>query len=907
MKFKAILALSITALFILTGFAVLMPVQNSTLSAQPIPYLYGQLTAKATPYIATSNGLTYTVEPNGTYLWNGHYLRAPPVAYPKVPTIAPDGLPYGAVGPVGAQGHIGPYSFTKGTAQIKGVSPNTTTGGDTLINANTFWGNETISLVGNVTIDPGYSLTIYNSNISFVTPSSSNIYTYEINLTAQSSVLSMRHGTVLMQSNPASSNSWLIQLNSTSTGSTVMLSNVTLIMNATTYVFPTNGEFAQNNLHDILIGINGTLQYSEVIASLGGSWKYAISPITASSTYIMNHDNFTDVPVNVSSSNKNDSFYNSYTHIPTITSFLTFSGQWFNITWGGPFLNIADDVHFSNNMIRHANITNDASPGMNLNAGISVYINNTSWTSCWARTPLTTYDQGGHYFLKGSNNNVLAIYLIHDSVINFTQYIGMNVGGIAFQKTGLSVQKYGLFSGYHVVTAPNLNGAFGTNFWQPSYGEQICSWNIFANITSAYSYKFPQGGNKPQNNPYAPIGSAGPLYGFSANSTMSHNYFVNGSGYSIFTSLEATIPGYHLLVYNNTIINLTDGAQGFVVSMNSAPAYNTYIFNNSAYGVYGDSLFISGQSADIPFANISSNQVYDLDITSYTLLLGPHVTANVSDMNNVVIGLFVMNTSVVGGTFTKQGFVNISNSSLPTLILSSFTSSYYYNGGIRLSLPEQFNITLHNTYINSNFLSEYVQGGPSGGPGYVLDNLLWGSFGGTTKEPNPYFLNLTGYLGIYQGQTYNINTSNIKGETTLPIYMNGYQVAAMSAATGHYNFTASVNTGTLQYSVSANSASDQPVTLYWQGQTPNIEYAVAMYDHGSLIDYTNVTSNANGVVTFQYNPATMPLDPVFQLTTFTPIQPPPNGSPISTWNIILIGIAVIIVIGVVIPLVLREK
>ena len=119
-----------------------------------------------------------------------------------------------------------------------------------------------------------------------------------------------------------------------------------------------------------------------------------------------------------------------------------------------------------------------------------------------------------------------------------------------------------------------------------------------------------------------------------------------------------------------------------------------------------------------------------------------------------------------------------------------------------------------------------------------------------------------------------------------------------------YRYTESVEPSYI--SVGANSSKAPPVDLEFNGQ-PNTQYAVAMYDHGSLIDYTNVTSNANGVVTFQYNPATMPLDPVFQLTTFTPIQPPPNGSPISTWNIILIGIAVIIVIGVVIPLVLREK
>ena len=89
-----------------------------------------------------------------------------------------------------------------------------------------------------------------------------------------------------------------------------------------------------------------------------------------------------------------------------------------------------------------------------------------------------------------------------------------------------------------------------------------------------------------------------------------------------------------------------------------------------------------------------------------------------------------------------------------------------------------------------------------------------------------------------------------------------------------YKYTESVEPSYI--SVGANSTKAPPVDLQFNGQ-PNTQYAVAMYDHGSLIDYTNVTSNANGVVTFQYNPATMPLDPVFSLTTFNPVITPINS------------------------------
>ena len=80
-----------------------------------------------------------------------------------------------------------------------------------------------------------------------------------------------------------------------------------------------------------------------------------------------------------------------------------------------------------------------------------------------------------------------------------------------------------------------------------------------------------------------------------------------------------------------------------------------------------------------------------------------------------------------------------------------------------------------------------------------------------------------------------------------------------------YKYSESVEPSYIQ--VGVNSANAPPVNLQFNG-APNTAYSIAMYDNGQLIDYTNVTSSANGVVTFTYNPATMPLDPVFELTTF---------------------------------------
>ena len=79
----------------------------------------------------------------------------------------------------------------------------------------------------------------------------------------------------------------------------------------------------------------------------------------------------------------------------------------------------------------------------------------------------------------------------------------------------------------------------------------------------------------------------------------------------------------------------------------------------------------------------------------------------------------------------------------------------------------------------------------------------------------------------------------------------------------------------------------------WNGQVPNAAYSVAMYNHGKLINYTNVASSANGVVTFSYNPATMPLDPTFALVP-PPNQPDPNVTSLLTIMAIAIGLGLLV-------------
>ena len=125
---------------------------------------------------------------------------------------------------------------------------------------------------------------------------------------------------------------------------------------------------------------------------------------------------------------------------------------------------------------------------------------------------------------------------------------------------------------------------------------------------------------------------------------------------------------------------------------------------------------------------------------------------------------------------------------------------------------------------------------------------------------NPSFLNLTGYLGIYSGQTYTLNASNIKNEASLPIYCSGNEIADIPASSAHYNFTAISQS---EYSVSTTSAASPSVNLYFHG-TPGLKYVVSIISKGGLFKSFVENATSAGILNATYNPATMPQLNVYQ-------------------------------------------
>ena len=197
-----------------------------------------------------------------------------------------------------------------------------------------------------------------------------------------------------------------------------------------------------------------------------------------------------------------------------------------------------------------------------------------------------------------------------------------------------------------------------------------------------------------------------------------------------------------------------------------------------------------------------------------------------------------------------------------------FGTTYQYNfaanqGGTFSLLASGFSLNATKKIVSSSSLT---------GQTYTLSLTLSNSNGTYTQiwSISPYTINVWSFTAHFGNANVNMTVPSgfIIGITNQTLLVDGVEYAQFQNTTGgYYTFSLVYSGGSPVYTVTSSSSSNAPVVLIWHAAS-NTEYSVAMYDNGQLIDYTNVTSSASGVVTFAYNPATMPLDPVFELTTF---------------------------------------
>ena len=853
---KRALSLFIVGLFVFTAFAVIQSGGTNTGSIHSV-----SSPSSVLPYTTTSNGLTYTVESNGTYLWNGHYLRDPPVAYPAVPTIAPDGLPYGAVGLVGAQGHIGPYPFVKGSNNSFGVMP-TTSNSNVSIDQNTLWANSTFQVYGNITMAGPYTFTIYDSTVVFHEPASNSLYNYKFAV-GNDGTIKIEAGSVI-----ESTGDTTVSIGDTYIGGgtySFVISNTTL--NMTPYV----GHFGSiDQLRYSTVNGNGS-KYGLVIGQEGneyGIWNSRLNNLGNIQSTVLENDTIsnsqvTGVPLGGSYNLTYDTFTNI--SLPSFASSNTDIWCWIAVPVTNIFIN--RDL-FENGNVSMLNIQTKSNG--------NITIENVTVKNVVAYA--TTGQLGTLFGGDNINNNIVARHL---TVKNVT---GRDIGGGELgivvtnpqgppYTTNGSVE-YSCINGYNITGGGEI---------VPFTVSQM-NYNIFNHFTSFYTPKVLWG----TATPIGPWEAEQVNNGVIGNNSAKHsppaqmigNYFLNSSGGGNMLAQVITIGG---IVENNTAVNLSNSV--FIGIATSSGGRDTIVSNNYEYGLYNYSVGIGGVTfGEAVNTNYTSNQAFDVDTTSY-----PFSTQHSSETWHNLDGNFLLqnyNGSIGTTPFrTSRDLLWVSNTTDVTFVNSTVTQLVIYSSDAYTNLlsngawknreiyTTDYNITIDNTYMPS---VAYIFNGSSGMVGNPFDFFDFGH--GTTfnnkANSNPSFLNLTGYLGIYSGQTYTLNASNIKNEASLPIYYSGNEIADIPASSAHYNFTAISQS---EYSVSTTSAASPSVSLYFHG-IPGLRYVVSIVSKGGLFKSFIENATSTGIVNATYNPATMPLDPTFEVSPY--VAPPPPYNPV---------------------------
>ena len=834
---KKTLSLFIIGLFIFTAFTMIQSGGTNTVYNKSV-------STSVHSYTATSNGLNYTTEPNGTYLWNGHYLRNPPVPYPAVPTIAPDGLPYGAVGPVGAQGHVGPYQYTPGTPHYTGDKWNSTDGKTTYINTTTNWINETIYIGGNISVNSQIDTKYFNitgSTIIFNETPSGSEYSYGINSTSyfggngQPAIIHITNSTI--ETNATDTNPfWIgsypspfysityIVVNSTfhntigqplkdeyTTSIGIPAGSGSLTTHVGTFGYATQTSFFNYSCYYGGNNFEDGFFMSNVYHSKFINMSFASSDAFSTPSHV-NNSTF-DNSIFISGSTSNTFNYTTFDHM--------YSG---NIT--------STDASYYHSWFDNSNMTNAM--------GAGGFLNNDTISNITLGPIVNLMFQG-----SGSVNHVT----IENITTNFTSATEPFFRGLS----GLYGFNYSIFKDWHDLRNADP-GSLGFEYF---YGDLFENWS--ANH-SGPAYITSQAPNK---------------------LVLTHDFFINMKGTN-------TIQAYsNSTVSNNIFVNISDGnlgstSNGYAVSvgvgLGGGITRNTIVENNIIYGLYNETYgYTSGYAGGGFNITYNNNIAYDVDTSSVmnwmvssqdticntegsfalSYYYGPHAGLSsvmqpknstlVSFRNDTIAQLWIVDT--VGQTNVFEPFK-----------------------------PYHFNITLDNTYVPSTFLTLTNNSGSnammdSGSLHPVSMNLFnqtkgshW-SLGNSTmwevgNSTNPYFLNLTGYLGIYSGQTYTLNASNIKGEANLPIYYSGNEIADIPSSTAHYNLTV---LDTNKYSISTSSSKSDPVKLYFTG-VPYAMYNVEMINNGNVVSTFKEQANSKGVLNTTYNPANMPLDPIFTVS-----------------------------------------
>lgn len=897
----------------------------------------------------------------------GDPLRGCWVSYPATPHTAPDRLPYGTVGPVGPQGQVGAATFAQGAATTLGTAPATSAGADTLISGSSFWGNESVSLVGNVTIAPGASLTVWNSALTFTEPPVADGYAYGFNVSdGGAGTLLLEHGAEVTQSSPATTRPWFLW----GTGSdaypgadnfTVDVSNSTLIAESTSrlagsphvaggYFTPpamTGLEISWFNWSTYEGGGNWNVSYA-LNATLGAqhsSFEGGIAQIVSAG-----NDSFdrTQVGFNVGIGTRyqrsaivlqNDEIANTSEASPYYVTNLDGIGDVQVL----PASNQGPGAVFVNRSLFYDINTSfgpkAGNPDMPANQyGLTAYaagwpggvfVQNTTIENVW-NAPNTGAEliggtQNGNAIPWNEREN-LNVSIRHDTILNVTVNAANGAGPNGIMPIAgagapwVESYEYNLIDGYRTTQGGVESNIFGAGGWNVSV-----DWNVWENISSVAAQPPGSGlGNQgdwsgqdngyqlystgvgvswpgnyasapaPYNTPYPDITHA--AYP-SEQGCLCHN-FVRDIGPGQIQWFQVT--GAFAKVAWNTIVDVNDSTS-ISVSFNSGADYNV-VEDNSVYGAYNYTGAIGGMGGGgSNHTTWSSNAVYDVDTTSWAF-----VTWTAYDTwANSTGSLFLLqqNRVPVFSTFNpctgpdcfsgETTVLRLNDSVITALNVSAYANDTYNTWAS--PYPSRYNVSVARSYVPGS-LTQLALNWSRDYPGaYQVP---------TAGRSNPGFLSVTGYLGAFEGQAYDV--IGTWGGSQTQVDFNGAEAAIFPASPGSwYSFEA---LSFSEYEIGASSRSAPPATVAFSGLVPGFYYQAIVTNSstGAAVAVQTATANAQGVASFTYVPSSMPLDPTFAVSCASATcGPAPSagallaesflGIPAVAW---LVGAALLVAVGV---------
>ena len=857
------------------------------------------LTVHNTATNATASAIPATSCASGYATPWGDCLRGPWVPYPAPPSVAPDGLSFGSVGQIGAQGQVGASSFTQGTATTLGVSPCATYGCVTTINQNSFWANRSYSLLGNVSVQGPYSLTIYNAQVVFYEPAINLHYSRGFNVSSNGVAASLlvEHGASVSQVN-SSGNAWFIGTYYRSTApsanwyhnisiSKIIADNATVGLGAYYYgghlvaaplqVNPTARADTEGYYFSYFnySTYNGGPQYNSSAGLIVGGAAHSLISNGSFAGFVLGNDRFDNASVGIM-------YPDGYNRTGTLSfNQSTVEHQWNESQFYEPCVPLiglsapvgcasnvgAQRVYIDHDLFENGNISylSDGawrSEQYNLNvysplatsAGRLIDIENDTLSN------LTDWGAVNH----GYNTVYLAspygyvdagtsIVLKHDTVTRI--YSGNNGSPQDFTLVNFAnnmTARYDLFDGlyntYHSEPIPLSFGATNSAYWSNvsfdnNIVENFGTTKILMPLTqNQMNYRTDYGTQE-----YFDVGGTN-----GGGTRVVHNdYFANIQGQAWF--FQDT--GLNDRFYNLTLVNMST-AGGIGVSVETG-SVNSYVANVTCYGEYNYSYCVGSDFGGAANTNYTAIHFNDVDLTSYgiwnsgssetlyDMTIPAYFATNGNGSNapgnpigtGPVTGVYTGHTTVQ--TFRYDTLEAFNASGLLT------TSFYAY----RTALGTDFNFTTYDSYVPASLLllAKNVSTGP---------------------DPSTSFLNLTGYLGLYAGQTYYINSSNIKSESALPVrlYTIPSQIASVPHASGNgWLYTLSV-TSPLSYTIGANSSKAPPVAVSFGGLNVGEAYSLLEYNSstGARINGPQnvlLYPTTSGWINVTYNPATMPTDP----------------------------------------------